>query len=187
MGIHNEPKNVVAGLVVAGSLPKSFTVCELGDQWCTEVTPHELARDWYKRLGCGRYESIDGNGRGTLCFDLNRRLPDIGVFDLVTDFGTGEHIFDQAQVWRTMHQLAKAGGYIVFDRPCQGYDGHCFYNTQESLFWDIAAANGYEVAGMARRRTTRGEMVTGAFRKGVAAKFKAPQQGRYAKILQIGK
>ena len=181
MGILKEPVEFVEAL----KLPKGFSVCELGDQWVTYGTPHVLASDWYKRIGCGRYESIDGNDRGTWTHDLNRKLPAaVAPFDLVTDFGTGEHIFDQAQVWRTIHLLTKPGGYIAFDRPTAGYPGHCFYLINEGLIRDIAAANDYAILRLEPRKTSRGELIRGVFKKtGTATKFQVPQQGRYRSIL----
>ena len=34
-------------------------------------------------------------------------------FDIVTDQGSCEHVFDIAECYRTMHNLAKPGGYII--------------------------------------------------------------------------
>lgn len=183
MGILSEPAQFIRDL----ALPKGFSVCELGDQWVTYTDPHQLASEFYKELGCGRYESIDGNGRGTITADLNRPLsPDLGLFDLVTDFGTGEHIFNQHQVWKSVHYLTKPnGGFIVFDRPVQGYDGHCYYLTHEALYNDLALANGYEVVRLEHATMKRGELIRGVFRRKGKGKFVIPQQGRYKKILQI--
>lgn len=183
MGILAEPAQFIRDL----NLKKGFSVCELGDQWVTYIKPERvLAANFFRSLGCGHYVSIDANGRGSCAFDLNRPIPEpIGQFDLVTDFGTGEHIFNQAQVWKTVHQLTKPKGYIAFDRPFQGYPEHCFYNTHETLFRDLAAANGYEIMRLEHGTTTRGELIRGVFRKGDEAKFRTPQQGRYKKILQV--
>lgn len=187
MGILAEPLQFLREL----GLPRGFSVCELGDQWITCVDPHVLARDYYEqRLRCGRYVSIDGNGRsGALPLDLNRPLPKaLGVFDLVTDFGTGEHVFDQARVWTSVHYLTKPyGGYIAFDRPTQGYDakgGHCYFNTHMCLFEDLAAANEYEIVRLEKGTTKRGELIRGVFRKTHKGKFVVPQQGRYKKLLR---
>ena len=181
MGIQKEPAAFVARL----PLPKGFSVCELGDQWITYTTPHRLAADWYAELGCGRYVSIDGNGKGTRTHDLNLPLS-LEPFDLVTDFGTGEHIFDQAQVWRTLHGLAKPGGFIAFDRPSQGYPGHCYYRTDACVFDDVALANGYTVLRLGPFQTTRGQLIRGVFQKPfLEAPFRIPQQGRYRKRLVI--
>lgn len=181
MGILAEPAQMVREL----PLPNGFTVCELGDQWVTYLQPHVLAETFFKEMGCKKYVSIDGNGRGTMTEDLNRKLPDIGSFDLVTDFGTGEHVFNQAQVWRSVHILTKAGGFIAFDRPTQGYEGHGFYNTHETLFRDLAAANEYDIVRLERGKTVRGELIRGVFRKTLEGKFQMPQQGRYKKSLKL--
>jgi hypothetical protein len=167
-------------------LPKNFSVCELGDQWITHCAPHRLARELYEELGCSRYVSLDGNGRGTHTVDLNRKLGEynLGVFDLVTDFGTGEHVFNQAQVWKSVHELTKRGGYIVWDRPVQGYTDHGFYNTHECLFRDLAAANGYEIVKLLHADAKRGKLIRGVYRKTSDSKFCNPQQGRYHKTLQ---
>jgi hypothetical protein len=184
MGILAEPAEFVRAL----KLPTGFSVCELGDQYITHDV-RRLASEFYLELGCGRYVSIDGNGRGTFTYDLNKplRTNHLGEFDLVTDFGTGEHIFDQATVWKTVHYLTKAQGYIVFDRPTQGYSGnggHCYYNTHECLFNDIAAANDYVVHKLEHQQTTRGELIRGVFQKMRRNKFRVPQQGRYKKLLR---
>lgn len=180
MGILAEPASFVQAL----KLPKGFSVCELGDQYVTYETPHRLAEKWYRELGCGRYVSLDANGRGSVSVDLNRKYKlDLGQFDLVTDFGTGEHIFDQANVWRTIHALTKRGGYIAFDRPAEGYPGHCFYLVQETLFRDLADANRYQVIRLEQASTVRGKLWRGVFRKIRDDKFISPQQGRYLKSM----
>lgn len=182
MGILKEPADFIRAL----PLPNGFSVCELGDQYITHGT-RRLAAEFYRELGCKRYEAIDANGRGTFTHDLNVKwthehwLP----FDLVTDFGTGEHVFNQAQVWRTLHVLVKPGGFIVFDRPASGYPEHGFYNIHETLLLDIAEANRYDVRRLERTTTTRGELLRGVFRKRENRRFQIPQQGRYQKSLVI--
>jgi len=164
-------------------LPKHFHVAELGSQELA-YGPRVPAVTLYKSLGCGRYVSIDGNKAGTILHDLNLPLPNIGAFDLVTDFGTGEHIFDQAQVWRTIHSLTKVGGYIGVIRPEQGYPGHCFYRTDECWFRDVAAANGYTVLKLQHIGTQRGNNILAFYRRTSAEDFRIPQQGRYYKDLK---
>lgn len=181
MGILKEP----AGFVKALGLPAGFSVCELGDQMMSGGKVPTPAVDFYRSLGCGRYEAIDGNGRGTLTHDLNLPVVSIGTFDLVTDFGTGEHIFDQAQVWRTIHDLTKPNGYIVFDRPTQGYGDHCFYTITTGLIRDIAAANHYTIERLLTAETPRGALVRGVLRKMSTGSFVIPQQGRYQKDLRL--
>jgi hypothetical protein len=182
MGILKEPAAFIREL----NLPKGFSVCELGDQYLTFELPHRLAKDWYQELGCKRYVSIDANGRGTVTFDLNRKWQGkTGEFDLVTDFGTGEHIFNQAELWRTIHLLTKPRGFIAFDHPCTGYEGHGFYCVDACLYQALAGANRYEIITLQRTQASRGELVRGVFQKMQETKFQAPQQGRYQKSMQI--
>jgi hypothetical protein len=191
MGILLPTERLVRELI-GKRLKPGFSVLEFGDQIVTHCTPHYLARELYKSLGCGHYVSVDGNGRnGAIAFDLNRKtnelraLLKLKVYDLVTDFGTGEHIFDQAAFWRTVHLMTAPGGFIAFDRPSQGYPGHCFWRTDLSTFQDIAAANSYEVLALrAHAGRHGGELVHGIFRKTLGGKFQVPNQGRYRKLLR---
>lgn len=164
-------------------LPKGFHVIELGAQELAygERVP---AVKLYQELGCGRYESIDGNGQGTILHDLNLPLRGIGTFDLVTDWGTGEHVFNQLQVWQTMHSLTKVGGFMGVIRPEQGYPGHCFYRTDECVFRDVAAANGYRIVKLERIGAKRGDNIFVLYHKTIAGDFKIPQQGRYEQDLR---
>lgn len=185
MGILKESAAMVTGLM----LPAGFTVCELGDQMMSGKRPTP-AVEFYRQLGCSEYLSIDGNGRGDVTLDLNLPISarKLGPFDLVTDFGTGEHIFDQAQVWRTLHSLCKPNGYIAFDRPQDGYQEHSFYLITPGLVRDIAAANRYEVVTLESATTPRGELLRGVLRKPLTgAMFHVPQQGRYLSTLKLPK
>jgi hypothetical protein len=177
MGILKE----VAATVKDLNLPPGFSVCELGDQQMAGDRPRP-ALDFYAKLGCGRYVSVDANGSGTVTADLNWPLThlQLGTFDLVTDFGTGEHIFDQSQVWRTIHDLTALGGYIAFDRPTDGYGKHGFYLVTTGLLEDLAQANQYRILRLERRQTPRGWLVRGIFRRpGRKVPFAIPQQRRY--------
>lgn len=187
-----------AKLVEDLNLPKGFSVCELGDQIYRGVEKIEKpvdrygypAKQWYEKLGCGKYVSIDGNDNATLKADLNYPLPDIGQFDLVTDFGTGEHIFNQAQVWISVHNLTKVGGYIVFDRPYQGFPDHCFYNSHPTLFKDIAQDNEYNLLKLKIDEVQIAPGRVGLFIRGVMQKtkdqpFRYPTQTKYRHMLNI--
>lgn len=181
MGIYKSMADDISRL----TLPKGFTVCELGSQMLVYETPKVSARVLYQLLGCSRYESIDGNGEGTILHDLNLPVVDHPrQYDLVTDFGTGEHVFDQAQVWRTVHDLTKVGGFIGVIRPEQGYPGHCFYRTDECLFHDIAYANEYMILKLEHVPTTRGNNILVFYQKRSKKTFRIPQQGRYQKSLR---
>lgn len=175
-------------------LPPGFSVCELGDQLIATKRINKPGRLWdrgpaepfYRKLGCGEYVTIDGNGKATVLADLNLPLPDkLGPFDLVTNFGTTEHVFDQAQCWRTIHELTKAGGYIAFEQPSQGYEDHGLYNLHPGLIKDIAYANGYTFEHFETPDTPRGKLIRAVMRKPDDREFATPQQGKYRKKLKV--
>ena len=70
---------------------------------------------------------------------LNRR------FEVVINHGTSEHIFDIAQVFRTIHDLTVPRGLMIHESPLTGWIDHGFYNLQPTLFFDLAAANQYSL------------------------------------------
>lgn len=114
-----------------------------------EYTPEVF----YKGLGFKEYNCIDMDGRNNAFkFNLNANLEleynFTGNYDLVTNYGTSEHCFDQHQVFRNIHNLCAPGGIIIHALPFQGFVNHGFFNYQPDFFRDIAAANNYCIIGM---------------------------------------
>jgi len=84
----------------------------------------------------------------TILFDLNIHEPGDelrGKFDLVTNFGTTEHVINQYQSMKTIHDLAKPGGIIYHDIPMSGYHDHGYLSYHPRFFFDLALANTYRV------------------------------------------
>ena len=101
--------------------------------------------DLYRKLGIGEYVSFDLlDERAERC-DFNNPPRGTEDFDIVTNFGTSEHIFNQAAIMRFMHELTRVNGVMLHVLPVAGGRDHGFYNYHPSFFWDIATANGYEV------------------------------------------
>lgn len=71
-----------------------------------------------------------------------------GIFDLVTNNGTGEHIFNQASVFEWAHALCKPGGMMLHVLPWTGYLNHGFFSYHPVLFRDLAGANDYEIVAL---------------------------------------
>jgi SAM-dependent methyltransferase len=108
---------------------------------------------FYRCLGAGSYSAIDVNDRyGSLVMDLNRDLESAYAFhltyDLVTNSGTGEHIFDQMAVFRNAHKLARPGGLMVHVMPFMNYVNHGFYSFQPNLYHALAVANDYAIVAL---------------------------------------
>lgn len=132
---------LVASYAVEGYDPAQF------EPWGWPGTPRCSARHLYKLLGVPDYACIDMNGEhGAIPLDLNKELTDTKLrnrFDMITDHGCNEHIFNASEAFRTMHWLCKPDGLIVI---CQQlYRGNGYYLFEPSFFEGLAAANSYKV------------------------------------------
>ena len=112
-----------------------------------------LTEAFYKSLSFKSYNSIDLNDNfNAYQMDLNLDLRDHYQFttqyDLVTNNGTGEHIFNQHSVFKNMHQLTKPEGLMLHIMPFVNWINHGFYNFHPILYLDLAEANGYELISM---------------------------------------
>ncbi len=121
------------------------SVCELGSQQ-TYVMGDRYGQfsDWYyKYKGVERLEQIDLNGdNNSVKIDLSKELIDItSVYDLVTDFGTSEHVSGKDgkhsisaiyNCWKTKYDLCSNNGFIVSENPkTRNWIGHgCNYYTE---------------------------------------------------------
>lgn len=107
-----------------------------------------LAKIFYKVFfDCNETIAIDLNGtKASLRLDLNLPI-DLGrQFPVTINNGTAEHIFNFAQFFSTMHQHTAPGGMMIHEGPLiNGWIDHGFVNFQPTLFFDIAAANHYEI------------------------------------------
>jgi SAM-dependent methyltransferase len=74
--------------------------------------------------------------------DLN--LPfDLGTrFDVCINNGTTEHVFNQANCYKAIHDHTAPGGVMIHWTPCLGWVDHGLYNVQPGFFYDLATANG---------------------------------------------
>lgn len=93
--------------------------------------------------------SIDiAKGYATTIFDLNvDRLPRSfrSAFDLVLNFGTTEHVLNQTNSFRVIHDASCAGGVIWHQVPAAGYLNHGYFTYTGRFFFELAAANNYDI------------------------------------------
>jgi hypothetical protein len=109
-----------------------------------------LPKHMYQKIGITQYESIDTNGHNNAhVFDMNKDLAkDYDFhekFDLVTNFGTTEHICNQGNVFKNMHDLCNINGLMIGVVPFQGALNHGFFNYQPLFFEHLALANDYDM------------------------------------------
>jgi hypothetical protein len=102
----------------------------------------------FEKVGI-KYNAIDiADGYRTTILDLNHEpAPSnfVNAFDLVLNFGTTEHLLNQYNAFKVMHDATKVGGYIVNSLPCVGYSNHGYFTYTPRCLFDLAGYNEYEL------------------------------------------
>jgi hypothetical protein len=108
-------------------------------------------RDFYRLLGLD-YNCIDTDGRfGALALDLNYDSVPAehqNRYDLLTNFGTTEHVVNQLNCFKVIHELTAPGGYMYHELPFTGYVTHGLVNYTPKFFWMLCRSNFYDYVGM---------------------------------------
>jgi len=188
MGIGPTALRLYEGLIRQGHLRAGLSVCELGAQdfvpkkyndWIS-CTDDKSARGLYAHLGMGDYTCIDINGEhGALMLDLNTSIWAGDQFDVVTNHGTSEHVFNQFNCFRLIHDLTKIGGLMIHVVPSAGYPRHGFFSYGELLFEALQKANEYGQISRYEEDDRSGTLMVAALRKNSDAPFVVPMQTVY--------
>jgi hypothetical protein len=108
----------------------------------------ELAKLVYRALfDYASYTAIDiePGGPHRILQDLNEPF-DLGTrYDICINNGTSEHVFNQANVFKAMHDHTRAGGIMMHYTPCLGWTDHGLFNAQPRMYFELAGANDYEM------------------------------------------
>jgi len=139
-------KNLIRGLLAAFGRPDPDP-----ELFMTSNASQRPARLLYEALGIA-YNCVDVDGRsGTLALDLNFDAAPAehqNRYELVTNHGTSEHILNQYNVFKMMHDFAKPGGVMVHAVPFTVHLEHGFFNYQPNFFEALARYNSYETFGL---------------------------------------
>lgn len=124
------------------------SMLELGNQHIRNgVSRYPTGKQHFTALGV-KHVSVDLNGKdGALRYDLSRPIMCFdGQFDIVTNFGTSEHVADQGQCFANVHRFCRSGGVMVHAVPREGYyPGHCRFRYTEAFFLELAERNNYRI------------------------------------------
>lgn len=117
----------------------------VGPENFTNNAPSSAA--FWRSLGFN-YSAIDMTG-GADVIHMNLNLDSVsedlrGAFDLVVNAGTTEHVANQDNAFRVIHDLARCGGVMLHQLPAQGLMGHALINYSPKFFWHLCRENGYE-------------------------------------------
>lgn len=96
-----------------------------------------------------KYNAIDiADGYRTTILDLNHQPAPrdfVKAFDVVLNFGTTEHVLNQYNAMKLIHDATKVGGHIVHLLPCSGHFDHGFFTYTPRCFFTLASYNEYEI------------------------------------------
>ena len=153
------------------------SVCELGSQndYTVGAENPPFANELYKRLGFNEYTCIDLAGdNNAIEYDLSKYLNHSTKYDLVTDFGTSEHIvlsdgyiktsFNGGNInsvypmvveniqqgyyncWLNKHNLLKEGGLMINENPLTGnWPEHGYSYLGENFYNELCKIADYEI------------------------------------------
>lgn len=130
---------------------KDVKMLELGNQrmgiW-DRPDYYRPYKDILIEKGIKEHISIDLNGEnGALKLDLGKEITQWkNYFDVVTNFGTGEHVNNQYMVYKNIHEVCRVGGAMLhFVPPVGDWPRHCPYRYRKDFFQILAQLNGYEM------------------------------------------
>jgi hypothetical protein len=112
------------------SFKQITSVCDLGTQQTyTYEYNGTYANKWYNDIGIFNYACIDVNGlNNSIYHDLSTEIFNAQQYDLVTDFGTSEHVANLDMAWLNKYKLCIDGGYIISENPMDGHwHDHCIH------------------------------------------------------------
>ena len=125
--------------------PQETTTVD-GIEHQAETAP--ASQPFWESLGLS-YNAVEyGGHRGVTSLDLNQdnvpyRLR--SSFDLVVNAGTTEHVVNQDNAFRVIHDLAKVGGVMMHEVPAGGMLTHGVVSYNAQFFWLLCRDNNYEV------------------------------------------
>ena len=118
----------------------------------------EFADELFRLLGSKEYVTFDASAYegASEVHDMNYPIAEQhrGVFDVVIDGGTLEHIFNFPTAIRNCMEMVRVGGHLFLQTPTNNFCGHGFYQFSPELYYRILSAeNGYRVERMVAYET----------------------------------
>ncbi len=148
MGINKESLDFITKTINNSNIAlDGCRMIELGNQMLKGIGGS--AKEHFKSIGVD-HVSIDTNGKnGALVIDLQRRIKDrslVGTFDVLTNFGTTEHVEQQYPCWLNIHNLVKQNGVFIHVVPRTGHwRGHGYHKYSLEFFQKLADNCDYEL------------------------------------------
>lgn len=106
------------------------------------------ANEMWKAAGLD-YVSLDiTEAPDSRVFDLNLSgvpAADLASADIVTNIGTTEHLINQHNAFKVIHDLTKVGGVALHQVPFAGMLNHCLVTYHPKFFYSLVVNNRYKL------------------------------------------
>ena len=140
-----------------------FNICLLGNLYLRDDTfnyqkqkmskIYKVAMDYFKELDMSSF-SIDINGKdGAIPIDLSEEIPDDqkNKYHILLNGGTAEHVNNQYQCFKNIHDLCKDKSLIFHISPEVGsWPNHCNNWYTEEFFRILGYKNNYNIIDIHR-------------------------------------
>ena len=149
--IEFSPQDVLASRSAVGRYGRQHNPPAIVEALLNEIFDGETPRPtgipaFYRLFGVERYRSADVfDHRADWLRDFNIHVRFREQFDIATNFGTAEHVFNIGHVFHSMHDALRPGGVALHILPAFGDIDHGFYNIHPTTYFDVAAANKYTI------------------------------------------
>jgi len=146
--------------------------------------PRPSSKYLYNSFGLNNYECLDINGEhGAIKFDLNHPFNDetkFEKFDIVTDFGSCEHVYNIGETYKTIHKLTKTNGLIIIIQSL--FQGNGYFTLEDTFLEGLAAANDYKILHSSYVITTGEKSENGSY-----LQFHIPRHKKLLKVMDLTK
>lgn len=136
--------------IISEFLKKYSADSNLG-KYSSRIGEQIYVSEIYKDAGF-KHKCLDLNGKdNALTIDLNLwPNPELNEsnfqkFDLITNFGTTEHVANQLNAFAIIHYLSKKNGVILHHIPMLNYSSHAMSVATPLLLQKLINWNGYEI------------------------------------------
>jgi len=124
---------------------------ELGAYINNAGTGLASSRHLHESLGF-KYDCVDIDGNfGSVTLDMNfdSAPPEYcGKYGMTTNHGTTEHVFNQYNAFKMIHDFTAPGGLMLHALPFTVHLEHGFFNYQPNMFEALARFNSYKTLGV---------------------------------------
>ena len=180
MGIANQVMPLIELSLNEAPVKQDIRMAELGSQFMNVTDVYKgPAKAYFEEQGI-IHESFDLDGQfGAVVLDLGEPLPPgspyLNVYNVLTNFGTTEHVVNHHVCYQNIHRMCAPGAVMLHAVPAPGnWHHHGRYYYPQTFYAGLAAANDYEVVmleGVAHHKHAQRELTCAILRKRNDAEF----------------